>query len=270
MSDTLTAYARHLKARNLRPATITAYLSWLRRLNDWAECGLLALDLEDLEEWIAEHDWAPASHVKAVQALRGFYQWAVDTNRITADPSASLQTSRIPRGKPNPCPEDVYATALDKASGQDYWRIRLAGETGLRRSELAAVHSRDVRRLATGPVLRVLGKGGVTRVVPLPEDLATWLELQHGYVFVGSDGCRWHADSVGRWYARRLGVNPHRLRHRYATLAYQTSQDIAAVKELLGHASISTTQIYVAVGGDEMAVAAAGSWQPRARLHVVE
>ena len=270
MSDTLGAYRRHLKARNLRPASITAYMSWLTRLDRWAECSILHLDLEDLEEWIAEHDWAPASHVKAVQALRGFYGWAFESGRIHDDPTSALQSGRVPRGKPNPCPEDTYAEALAKASGTDYWRIRLAGETGLRRAELAAVHSSDVRRLVNGPALRVIGKGGTERLVPLPEDLATWLTLQHGYVFASDGGGHWDPNSVGRWYTRRIGVNPHRLRHRYATLAYAQTRDIVAVQHLLGHASVNTSQIYVAVAGDDLAAAASGSWQQRPRLSLVE
>lgn len=272
-ASVLAAYVRHLKARKLRPASVTAYTSWLKRLDRWAECSLLAVDTDDLEEWIADHDWAPASHQKAVQAIRAFYDWAQATGRMRDNPAASLTAARVPRGVPSPCPETVYAAALDRATGQTYWRIRLAGETGLRRTELSQVHSADVQRLIGGPVLRVRGKGGSQRMVPLPEDLAAWLELQYGWVFPATTGTGHLApNSVGRWYTRALKVHPHALRHRYATLAYAATRDLTAVKELLGHASVATTQVYVAVAGEDLQAAAAGAWQPiqRPDLQLVE
>jgi site-specific recombinase XerC len=65
---------------------------------------------------------------------------------------------------------------------------------------------------------------------------------------------------VGRWYTRHLGIHPHSLRHRYATRAYAASHDIDAVRVLLGHASVSTTQVYIAVADAELARCAAGAW----------
>lgn len=254
------AYTRHLKARGLRPASITAYTGWLRRLSEWADdAPLTAMTGEDLETWIATHDWKPNSHRKAVQAIQGFYRWMLADGRIDADPSTGLRPAKAARPVPSPCPEDVYARALAAATGDTYWRIRLGGDTGLRRAELAAVHSSDVRDLASGPALRVTGKGGVVRWVPLPDDLAAWLRLQRGYVFISGDG-HMTPTAVGRWYTKRLGVNPHQLRHRYATLAYRSHHDINAVKSLLGHASVSTTQCYVAVADDDLVSSARGAW----------
>ncbi|MEZ5119644.1 MAG: tyrosine-type recombinase/integrase [Candidatus Nanopelagicales bacterium] len=253
-------YARHLAARHLRPATIDAYTGWLRRLADWADAPLLDLTADDLEAWIAVQRWSPASHCKAVQAVRGFYRWAHRADLIDADPSAGLHPARVPASVPHPCPEDVYRAALDAAHGDAYWRLRLAADTGLRRTELAAVHCDDVNDLAAGPMLRVDGKGGVVRWVPLPADLADWLRLQRGYVF-GSGAGHMQPGPVGRWYFRRIGTGPHALRHRYATLAYRSSRDINAVKALLGHSSVTTTQIYIAVVGAELIEAASGAWQ---------
>lgn len=270
--DILGAYRRHLAARKLRPASIRAYLSWLTRLDRWAECGLLDLTTDDLEEWLAGHSWAPASHHKAVQAIKAFYAWAVATDRIERSPAEPLIPARAPRGRPDPCPENVYADALARSTGEDYWRLRLAAETGLRRAELAVVHSSDVRRLVNGPALRVVGKGGVERHVPLPDDLALWIEFQRGYVFPGSRDGHMDPDSVGRWYKRHARVKAHRLRHRYATLAYASSHDLSAVQDLLGHASPETTRIYVQVAGEDLHAAAAGTWQPiqRPDLQLVE
>lgn len=139
--------------------------------------------------------------------------------------------------------------------------MRLAGETGLRRAELAAVHSDDVAELVTGPALLVTdGKGGKQRWVPLPPDLAQWVRMQRGWIFPSKDGGHISANGVGLWYSRRLGKNTHSLRHRYATRAYASSKDLHAVKQLLGHSSVATTQVYLSVADADLAAAAAGAW----------
>lgn len=253
-------YQAHLKARGLRPATVTAYAGWLHRLADWLGHDPDTATTEQLEGWIAAHDWSPNSHSKAVQAIRYYYRWLCDTGRRQDNPAATLTPARSPRPVSHPCPEDIYADALARAHGQDWWRLRLAGETGLRRGELAAVHSDDAQLLTSGYVLHVVGKGGVTRFVPLPDDLAAWLTVQHGYVFPAADGGHLPAGSVGRWYARHLGRNVHSLRHRYASMCYRSGHDIESVSALLGHASVATTQNYLAVADDDLRAAAAGAW----------
>lgn len=253
-------YRQHLRSRGLRPATIRAYSAWLDRLEAWAQRDILTLTAEDLERWLTAHDWAPASHAKAVQAIRAFYMWAHLTGRTDTNPAAGLRGARVPHGVPDPCPEQVYRDALARASGETYWRLRLAADTGLRRAELAAVHSRDVRELPGGPVLRVTGKGGRTRNVPLPDDLAAWLQMNHGYVFPGRSRTTMSPGAVGRWYTVHLGVHPHSLRHRYATRAYHATHDIDAVRVLLGHSSVATTQVYVEVADDDLLASARGAW----------
>lgn len=253
--DALTAWTTHLQARRLSPRTIGAYTGWIRRLADWADADPLTLTRTDLESWVADHPhWSASTHQKACQAVRYYLRWACDVGLIATDPAATLRPARVPRPVSHPCPEHTYRAALEAAHGQDYWRIRLAGDTGLRRSELAAVTSADVVRSLSGPVLRVLGKGGKERMVPLPADLAAWIEMQHGAVFTITPA------GVGRWYTRHVGVHPHALRHRYATRAYRAGHDIVAVQHLLGHANIATTQLYIAAGDDEARAAATGVW----------
>lgn len=265
----LDAWTRHLKARALRPASIKAYRGWVTRLCAFhGDADPLTLTPDDLEAWVGAHDWRPNSHQKAVQAVQYFYRWARSKGLIDADPSVELVPAQAPRPIPNPCPEEDYRRALDNASGDAYWRLRLAGETGLRRAELAAVHSEDVSDLVTGPALRVVGKGGKQRWVPLPADLAVWIRLQHGHVFPTASGHMTPA-GVGAWYRRVLGTNPHRLRHRYATLAYHAGHDINAVRDLLGHSNVSTTQQYVAVAGEDLIAAASGAWREPAVLKIV-
>ena len=259
--DALATWTTHLQARRLSARTIEAYTAWVRRLAAWADADLLTLTRTDLEMWVADHPhWSASTHQKATQAVRYFFRWAHDVGLVASDPACTLRPARVPRPVSHPCPEHIYRAALDAAQGQDYWRLRLAGDTGLRRSELAAVTSGDVIRSLSGPVLRVLGKGGRERMVPLPADVAGWLELQHGPVFPARGGGTITPAGVGRWYTRHVGVHPHMLRHRYATRAYRVSHDIVAVQQLLGHANLTTTQMYVCAGDDQARAAAAGAW----------
>jgi integrase len=168
----------------------------------------------------------------------------------------------VPRSVPDPCPDTVLDAALGRARGETYWRLRLAADTGLRRAELAAVCDTDVRDTVSGPALRVVGKGGAVRLVPVPSDLADWLRMRHGPAFGMTPA------AVGEWYVRHLGRNVHSLRHRYATKVYAATHDLTAVQRLLGHASVSTTQVYVACADDTLAHAAAQVWQ-RPRLRAV-
>lgn len=259
----LPQYRAHLAARNLRPITINCYCAWVRRLSDWLPCPVDEATPTDLEAWIAAHQWSPNTHQKAVQAIQYYYRWLVATGALAVDPSADLRPARSPRPISRPTPEDAYQAALAAARGQDYWRLRLAADTGLRRSELAAVHSSDVQRLAVGQALHVVGKGGVERWVPLPEDLAAWIRMQRGWAWPAGDG-HLTPDGVGKWYARHLGRNVHSLRHRYAALCYRAGHDIEAVSALLGHASVATTQHYLSVADDDLRLAASHAWTPAA------
>ena len=258
--DTLDLWTQHLRARGLRPATIDAYTGWVRRLASWADADPATLTADELERWLAQHpDWKPWTHAKAVAAVSYYFRWLVRTGRRDDDPAADLRPARRPQPCPDPCPQDVYANALDHAQGQDYWRLRLAADTGMRRAELARCHSSDVAQLVTGPTLRIDGKGGRVRWVPIPDDLAQWLTFQRGYAFPVGDR-HMTPMGVGSWYRRHLGLHVHALRHRYATLAYQQGHDLNAVRQLLGHSDAATTQCYLAVADEDLRRAASGAW----------
>ena len=145
--------------------------------------------------------------------------------------------------------------------------LRLGAEAGLRLSEIAAVHSRDVLEGDAGPSLIVRGKGDKQRIVPISEDLAKRITAAPGWLFPG----RWrgtvrqqpceaagHAEKsyVSRHLTRLLpdGWGPHSLRHRYATRMYETTHDLLLVSKLLGHSSVETTQIYVAMPDSRLRV----------------
>ena len=136
--------------------------------------------------------------------------------------------------------------------------ILLAAYAGLRRAEVAAVHSRDIE----GTSLRVVGKGGRVRVIPLHPALEEALNGLDGYVFPGRLQGHVSADNVGKTLSRLLGPGwtAHTLRHRFASRAYAAERDIRAVQELLGHSKLETTQLYTAIpdGALRTAVLAVG------------
>lgn len=149
---------------------------------------------------------------------------------------------------PRPISEADLELALSRAEGETRLMLLLGAYAGLRASEIAAVHADDVDR--GGSVLRVLGKGNKVRNVPIHPKLAPFLPAS-GWAFPSTARPGEH---VTRYYIgnrlRTVLPSPwtaHSLRHRFATMVYQASQDIRAVQELLGHESIRTTEIYVKV-----------------------
>src|SRR5699024_9969440 len=151
---------------------------------------------------------------------------------------------------PRPAPDRIYMVALTKADARGRLILRLAAECGLRRAEIAQTHSRDVIEDLAGFSLRVHGKGGKDRIVPLPDALAAELRrLPIGWMFPGNDDGHLSPRWVGKLATELLPEDwtLHKLRHRFATRAYRGTRNIRAVQELLGHSSVGTTQIYTAV-----------------------
>lgn len=162
-------------------------------------------------------------------------------------PAASLPRVRVPRAVARPADDIDIVAALRRADRRTLLMLRLAAELGLRRAEVGAVDPhRDVEMAG----LRVCGKGGVTRVVPLPAELRAVLTAQPpGWLFPSSHGGHLTAGYVGKLMAEVLptGVTPHMLRHAAATAWHDAGLDIADIQPLLGHASMATTGRYVQV-----------------------
>ncbi|WP_311210918.1 MULTISPECIES: site-specific integrase [unclassified Aeromicrobium] len=151
--------------------------------------------------------------------------------------------------------DEAYRYALARADERERLMLRLAAECGLRRAEVAQVHTRDLVQDLDGWSLRVLGKGQRERVVPLPRGLAAELRSRpKGYIFPGDD----HGHLSPRWVGTLVGnVLPdgwtmHKLRHRAATRWYAVDRDTFTVQDLLGHASPATTRAYVAIPNDSL------------------
>lgn len=212
---------------------------------------------EDIVEWYADHDWKPETRKSSRNAACSFFRWLRTSGRRADDPSALLPSVKRPQAHPRPCPDKVILAALAKATASERLMIRLGAECGLRRAEIACVNSRDVMDDLHGRSLIVRGKGDKQRIVPLPDDLASEIQAHDGYLFPG----RWEAHCeqsyIGKHVSALLGGgwSAHSLRHRYATMTYQATADILLVSKLLGHASIETTQRYVAMPDARLRVA---------------
>lgn len=143
---------------------------------------------------------------------------------------------------------------------------RLAGEAGLRRAEVAQVHTDDLLTDRDGAQLIVHGKGGKQRVVGITSSLADAIHREcpsGGYVFPGQIDGHVSPDYVGKLVSRLMppGWSIHKLRHRYATRGYAGTHNLRAVQEALGHASVATTQRYTAVSAREIRlVSEAAAW----------
>lgn len=244
-------WRRWLEAGHLSPATVGHEIHLVTQLaNETAVVSPWDMTTADLTEWMAGHRWHLEGARSARAAVRSFYRWAVTSGYLADSPADGLPKVKASTPCPRAVPEQAYESALRLANGEDLLMLRLAGDLGLRVSEIAAVHTRDLVDEGAGWVLYVRGKGDKTRRIPVPESLARQIrERGAGWVFpsprIGGD--HRSAVSVGAHVKRFLptGYSTHKLRHRFATQIYGVSHDLFVTQQLLGHASPNTTQRYV-------------------------
>jgi integrase len=184
-------------------------------------------------------------------SLRRFWAWAIDAGETTINPALALPEVRPETPSPRPAAADVVLAALATSDSRVVLMLRLANELGMRRGEVAQVHpAEDLARDAAGWSLLVHGKGLRKRVLPLPEDLAAKLrESGDGYLFPSPTGGHLTPHWVGSLVSRALrdGTTMHQLRHLCATEVHDATRDVRLVQVMLGHASLATTQRYLAV-----------------------
>lgn len=204
---------------------------------------------EQIVQVFARQQWKPETRKAYRNTISSFFRWLHKSGRRSDDPSLDVPRVKKPHAHPRPCPDRYIAAAMEKATSSEKLMIRLGAECGLRRGEIARVHSDDVVADNTGRSLIVRGKGDKQRIVPLPDDLAGIIMDARGYLFPGRFGGHVEESYIGDHISRLLpdGYAAHTLRHRFATTAYAATHDLFVVAELLGHESVETTEHYVAM-----------------------
>jgi site-specific recombinase XerD len=198
------------------------------------------------------------SVVRALSSVRAFHRFLLRDGEISSDPTAAAIRPKLPRSLPKPLSVDDVARVLahpDRSTKglRDRAVLETLYGAGLRISELVGLDVDDLD-LQEGSV-RVLGKGGKERDVPLGEEAAYWLgrwlqvrpRLATGAedaLFISARGRRLDTSTL-----RRLLPHPHRFRHAFATHLLEGGADLRTIQELLGHSSLSTTQVYSHVDG---------------------
>jgi integrase/recombinase XerD len=279
VSEPIVRYLRHLEVeRRAATNTLDAYRRDLARLDAFAADRGVAVDAvtrQDLEALVRDTMAAglsPTSSARLVATLRGFYRFLRLTGAVAVNPADDLRAPRVFASLPRfLSAEDVDAllAAPDVATPKglrDRALIEVLYATGLRVSELVGLRITDVR-LDEG-YLQCLGKGSKQRLVPLGDVAIEWVrryldgsrpQLAKGrpspWLFVNARGGK-RLSRLGFWkllkeYGRRAGVrthlSPHVLRHSFATHLLERGADLRAIQAMLGHADLSTTQIYTHV-----------------------
>lgn len=249
------AYVNHLLAAGRARGTVAQRVGHMRRLQ-LRHADLLTVTTADLEQYLAQlallgHE--PETRKAFRSSMRTYYRWLHRTGQIDEDPAVPLSPIHVPHRPARVAEDDDVERALMLAPLDVQVMIMLARYACLRLTELTTLHTRDRQ----GDTLRINGKGGKQRLVPMNAQLhRILLELERrnggGYYFPGRFGGHMHTSSVNKIITRWTGWNPHSLRHAGATAAYQRTGDLRAVQEFLGHSSMATTQRYLHLHQDAL------------------
>ena len=283
LRETLGDYVDHLvRDRDLSAHTVRAYrgdlLDLFGHLHRLGAQDLSGLTVRSLRSWLANQQTrgrARGTLQRRTAAVRVFGRWALQTGRLEHDPAAALRSPKRVRSLP-PTLESADAAAMltealqvaadggGPGAARDVAILELLYATGIRVSELCGLDLGDIDQ--DRQTVRVLGKGNKQRTVPFgapaARALSTWVAVRGtlalpaagAAVFVGDRGNRIDQRVVRRIVHRALRVvegapdlGPHGLRHAMATHLLEGGADLRSVQELLGHASLATTQIYTHV-----------------------
>ena len=267
---------------NLSRNTLESYRRDLAQFAAWLEKAadkpLLEAERVHVERYLAARfpQIRPRSISRLLASLRRLYRFLLRENRIQCDPTLQLGSPKLPRSLPKSLSEEEVEALLQapdeaKLLGQrDRAMLETLYATGLRVSELVSLKVNEVS-LDMG-VARVAGKGGKERLVPLGEEALDWIKRYLGLarplmldgrlsdsLFVTQRGAAMTRQAFWyliKRYARLAGINkplsPHVLRHAFATHLLNHGADLRVVQMLLGHADISTTQIYTHVASERL------------------
>ena len=266
--------------RGLSDNTLAAYRADLSAFAAWAArrgLNIKQAQRGDIQAWLSAQSARSArTSARRLSSLRRLFQYLAREDGLRHDPTARVQAPRLGRRLPQSLTEaevEALLAAPDTATPtglRDRAMLEVLYATGLRVSELVRLSMEQIN--AARGVLRVLGKGGKERLVPLGEEAAQWLrryigEARDGF-FKGGMSAVVFPSRRGRamtrqtfWYAIKkyavlAGIDkplsPHQLRHAFATHLLNHGADLRVVQMLLGHSDISTTQIYTHVAGERL------------------
>lgn len=256
------AYRRYMKLRyspnTIRPRVMVAN-EWIARHPDPD-----GLTYREVEAYMRERQLSSASTRNLVVCLRAFYRWLLREGLVTVDPTLLVDRPSVPMRLPRPAPDKVVGRLIARASIQVRALLALMACAGMRCVECSRLDWRDVD-LDAGVVI-ANGKGLRERAIGLSPDVVRALRTlrlsssSKGAVFVGPAGKRLEAYRVSQlvneyMHGEGESITAHQLRHRAATEMYRmTGGDLLAVRDFLGHASVSTTQIYAKIADDRVDV----------------
>ncbi len=270
--DYVREYLSYLQVeKGLAKNSVESYERDLAKLKNWADknnFNLLELTRQDLREWLidlAKENLSDNSKRRLISALRGFYKFLQFDGHIKKNPAEDLiapqKGSYLPKFLNQSDIENLIAVpdVSTEIGLRDRAILELMYACGLRVSEAAELRFSDVDTDAG--ILTCKGKGGKTRRVPIGKSAVEWLkkylivrrekeniEINNIFVsFTGKPIDRWTIFNFIKEYTKKIGladVSPHTLRHSFATHLIQNRADIRSVQQMLGHADISTTQIY--------------------------
>ncbi|WP_167107250.1 tyrosine-type recombinase/integrase [Mycobacterium sp. DL592] len=262
----ITDYCLELAAAGQTAPTIRARRLGLARIARGLGVPPEDVTGDQLKHWFGgQTQWGLNTRRQYRSVARGFFSWAYKTGRVTDYLGDHLPKVRESVPSPRPVPDQIWRDALAAADARVTVMLRLSAEAGMRRAEVAQVHTNDLVDGAGGAQLLVHGKGNKQRLVPISDELASVVRAgpgghtpglpATGYLFPSRiEGVPLTAEYVGVLVGRVLpeAYSMHKLRHRYATRAYRGTRNLRAVQQLLGHASIATTERYTAVDDDEV------------------
>jgi integrase/recombinase XerC len=253
-ADSIAGFLAHHQAAGYPATTQRTRREHLQHLARRIGASPREVTAEQLVEWFAAQEWANSTRRSRRQTFRLFWSWMRSSGQRKTNPAKALPKVRtsLPIGRP--VPVRIYGAAFLSAGVDERVWMELAYHHGLRRGEIAGIHSSDISEDLDGHTLIVHGKGGRDRDVPLMPIMAeTLLAYGDGFLFPGDEAghisARWLGKRVNRHLESPWTI--HKLRHAAVT-RWERAGGLIHAQRLAGHASVATTQMYVGSNADEL------------------